>query len=196
MASTTARLAAFALLATLGTTPALAHTGLGTTHGVAAGFAHPLGGPDHALAMLAVGWLAARIGGRALVAVPAAFLGAMALGGAAALAGLTLPAVEIGIGLSVVAFGALLAWPRDLPTAAVTAVVGAFAIFHGHAHGTEMPADASGLAYGAGFLLATALLHAAGIALGIAAERTLRAPMAGRVAGMATALAGVALLAG
>lgn len=196
MGRTKIRLAGLAGLGVLAATPALAHTGIGTTHGVAAGLSHPLGGLDHALAMLAVGWLAARIGGRALVAVPAAFLGAMALGGVLALAGLTMPAVEIGIGLSVVAFGALLAFPRDLPVAGVALVVGAFAIFHGHAHGTEMPADVSGLSYGAGFLVATGLLHAAGIGLGMAADRLVRGRLAGRLAGAATAIAGIVLLAG
>lgn len=196
MGSTAPRLAGLAGIGLLAATPALAHTGIGTTHGFAAGFGHPLGGADHALAMLAVGWLAARLGGRALLLVPAAFLGAMALGGGLALAGLAMPAVEIAIGLSVVAFGILLAWPRDLPAAGLALVVGAFALFHGHAHGTEMPADAAGLAYGAGFLLATAGLHLAGIGLGMAAGRLLRGRTATRLAGAATALAGMALLAG
>ncbi len=196
MAMTTPRLASLASLGLLAATPALAHTGVGATNGLAAGFGHPLGGLDHALAMLAVGWLAARIGGRALALVPAAFLGAMALGGGLAMAGLAMPAVELGIGLSVVAFGILLAWPRDLPAAALALLVGAFALFHGHAHGTEMPADASGLAYGAGFLLATAALHLAGIATGMAAERIIQGRTATRLAGAATAVAGLALLAG
>lgn len=193
--STLRLIAAVAAIAAAG--PAFAHTGIGTTHGFAAGFVHPVGGVDHALAMVAVGWLASRLGGWALPLVPAAFLGVMAFGGALALGGIGLPFVEIGIGLSVVAFGAALAWPRDLPAAGIALLVGGFAIFHGHAHGAEMPADASGLAYGAGFLLATALLHALGIAIGIATARV----AAGRrfapaTAGAGCALAGIALLLG
>ncbi|MFE1601573.1 HupE/UreJ family protein [Methylobacterium sp. ID0610] len=171
---------------------ALAHPGHVEAAGFPHGFAHPLGGADHVLAMLAVGLLAALRGGRALWAVPAAFLGMMILGGALGVAGIGLPFVETGIGLSIVAFGLAAAFGLGLPVAALAALVGAFAVFHGYAHGAEMPETASGLGYGAGFVAATALLHGAGLGLGLVAGR-LRA--AAPVAGAAVALSGVAVLA-
>lgn len=188
--------AAFLLLSSQA---ALAHPGHGAAAGLAQGFAHPLSGADHLLAMVAVGLLAAARGGRALWAVPLAFLGMMAVGGALGAAGIALPFVETGIGLSVVAFGLAAAFGAGLPLAAALALVGAFAVFHGHAHGAEMPETASGLAsglaYGLGFLAASALLHLAGIGLGLAAGRVAQ----GRAlpfAGAAVAVAGVAVLAG
>lgn len=174
--------------------PAEAHTGLGHVDGVVHGFLHPLGGLDHILAMVAVGVIAARIGGRALWLVPASFVTLMAVGAAAAMAGIGLPFVETGIGLSVLVFGLLLAAQPRLPVALAAAIVGAFAIFHGHAHGSEMGEDWSGYSYGLGFVAATALLHAAGIGIGLLAGRI--GPAAIRVAGAATAAAGVALLTG
>lgn len=173
-------------------TPALAHPGH-QAMGLQQGFLHPLGGLDHVLAMVAVGLIAARIGGRALVLVPAAFLCMMAVGGAAGAAGLSLPYVETGIALSVAVLGAVLALGAVPPVAGAMALVGAFAVFHGFAHGAEMPGSTSGLAYGLGFLAATALLHAAGLGLGLAARRT-RPTL--RVAGAGLAAAGLGLLAG
>jgi len=180
-------------------TPALAHPGHETggfmTGGLAHGFLHPLGGLDHVLAMVAVGLIAARIGGRAILLVPAAFLGMMALGGAAGAMGWVLPHVETAIALSVLVLGLVLALGVVPPVAGAMALVGAFAVFHGFAHGAEMPGAASGLAYGLGFLAATALLHAAGLGLGLAARRVQTRP-ALRVAGAALAAAGLGLLAG
>ena len=175
--------------------PALAHTGVGGGSGFATGFGHPLGGLDHILAMVAVGFLAAQMGGRMLWALPLTFLGMMVVGGAVGMAGIGVPFVELGIVGSIIVFGAVIAFGRTLPLGAAVVLVGAFAIFHGHAHGTEMPADASGLAYGAGFLLATAILHAIGIGIGIAAQMTSAAfgKAAVRASGGAIALAGVAL---
>ena len=176
--------------------PALAHTGAGSVSGFAAGLHHPLGGLDHLLAMVAVGILAAQLGGRALWAVPAAFVGMMLVGGLAAMAGIGLPLVELGIVGSVVILGAVIALGRRLPLAGAVALAGVLAVFHGHAHGLEMPAAASGLAYAAGFALATAGLHAAGIGLGLATRRlgegVGRAVM--RIGGAGVAAAGVALL--
>ncbi|TGE00213.1 HupE/UreJ family protein [Methylobacterium nonmethylotrophicum] len=183
-----------AALLILSSHAALAHPGHGDAAGLAHGFAHPLGGADHLLAMVAVGLLAAARGGRALWAVPLAFLGMMAIGGALGAAGVVLPFVEIGIGLSVVAFGLAAAVGAGLPLAGAVALVGLFAVFHGHAHGAEMPDTASGLAYGLGFLAATALLHLAGIGAGLAAGRIGRG-RAVPFAGAAVALAGVAVLA-
>lgn len=186
--------AAVPVLGLLVATPALAHPGH-ETGGLAQGFLHPLGGLDHVLAMVAVGLIAARIGGRALLLVPAAFLGMMALGGAAGAMGWTLPHVETGIALSVLVLGLVLALGVVPPVAGAVALVGAFAVFHGFAHGAEMPGAASGLAYGLGFLAATALLHAAGLGLGLVARRFQTRP-ALRVAGGALAAAGLGLLAG
>lgn len=176
-------------------TAAQAHTGVGTTAGFASGFAHPLFGADHLLAMVAVGLWAALQGGRALWAVPLAFVGAMVAGGAFAMAGGALPAVEIGIAGSVLALGALVAWNPRLHTGVAMAIVAAFAVFHGHAHGTEMPSAASGLLYGLGFALATAALHGAGIGLGLAVKLGLP-EKALRFGGAAVAGAGAMMLFG
>ena len=190
------RIAAGAALALIGAaTPALAHSGHGDTSGFVAGFLHPVGGLDHVLAMVAVGLFAAHLGGRALWAVPAAFVALMAVGGALGMNGANVPYVETGIALSVVVFGLTLASGAALPVGLAVGLVGFFSIFHGHAHGAEMPANASGAAYAAGFLIATALLHGAGIALGMGAAR-LASQRAVRIGGAAMAAAGVGLLAG
>ena len=175
---------------------ALAHTGAGEASGFLHGLAHPLGGPDHALAMVAVGLLTAQLGGRALRAVPAAFLGAMAFGAALGAAGVGLPFLELGIALSVATLGAAVASGLRLSVAAAVALVAGSAVFHGVAHGAEMPANASGLVYGAGFVLATALLHAAGIGLGLGLERLGAGSgrALGRLGGAAVAATGVVLL--
>jgi urease accessory protein len=148
-------------------TVAFAHPGHDGA-GLFDGFLHPLGGVDHIVAMVAVGLLAARLGGRALWLVPASFVAAMAAAGLAGMAGVGLPYVEAGIALSVVVLGAVVALRLTMPVAAAMGLVAFFAVFHGYAHGIEMPETASGLAYGAGFVAATALLHGIGIALGLA----------------------------
>lgn len=187
-----------ALLAAMAPSVAFAHTGVGDTAGFAHGFLHPLTGLDHVLAMVMVGVFAWQLGGRALWLVPATFVALMAVGGALGVAGIGVPFVEAGIALSVIVLGAIVALRIQAPVAVAMAVVGLFAIFHGHAHGSEMPESAAGLAYGLGFMLATALLHAAGVGLGFligwAAER--KGPIVVRTAGAAAALAGVAILAG
>lgn len=194
------RAAAFAATAAalaLTATPALAHLHPGEHGSFAAGFSHPLFGADHILAMVAVGLWAWQIGGRAVYIVPAAFVGTMLLGFALALAGIALPFVEPAILASVVALGLLVALAVRLPLAGSAAVVAAFALFHGHAHGGEIGA-ATEFAYGAGFALATALLHAAGIALGYGLGRlaSSRGQTLTRVLGGLTALAGAALVLG
>jgi urease accessory protein len=162
--------------------------------GFAAGILHPLSGLDHLLAMLAVGIWAAQLGGRAVWAVPAAFVGAMLAGGLLAIAGIALPLVEPGILGSVMLFGLLIAMAARVPTALGMAIVGLFALFHGHAHGTELPHAANPALYAAGFVIATATLHAAGLVLAFLTARV--APkMAVRVAGGAIAATGVALVA-
>lgn len=175
-----------------------AHTGVGSTMGFTHGFGHPLGGLDHILAMVAVGLFAANLGGRALWLVPLSFVAMMAGGGALGVAGIEMPFVEIGIAASVIVLGLAVAMQWNLPVSGAMAMVGFFALFHGHAHGAEMPTDASGLAYGVGFVLATAILHLIGIGLGLGigllAKATSRRTM--QAGGTAMSLAGAAMLTG
>jgi len=177
---------------------AFAHIGVGDASGLANGFSHPLSGLDHVLAMVAVGLFAARLGGSALWLVPAAFISMMALAAVAAMAGIGLPIAEIGIALSVVVLGLAIAFEFNPPLLAAMALVGMFAIFHGHSHGTEMPETVSGLTYGAGFLVATGALHVLGIALGLTISRTgaILSRYIVQAGGGAMALAGVGILAG
>jgi urease accessory protein len=174
--------------------PAFAHPGHLTASGFGGGIAHPLGGLDHVLAMVAVGLLASQVGGRALWALPTAFLSMMAVGFAVGFSGSSLPFVELGIALSAVAFGAAIALRRGLPLALAAGLVGVFAVFHGHAHGAEMPAEAAAVGYAAGFIGATALLHGVGLALGFGLAR-MAAPRVLQAAGGGVALAGLVLLA-
>jgi urease accessory protein len=154
---------AAALGAILLPTAAWAHPGHDATLGFGAGFVHPATGLDHVLAMIAVGLFAANLGGRALWAVPLSFVSVMAVGGALGAGGIAVPYVEAGIAISVIVLGLAVALRWKAPVAGAMALVGLFAIFHGHAHGAEMPVDAVGFEYGLGFILATALLHGAGI---------------------------------
>jgi urease accessory protein len=190
--------AILALAAAIAPQAAFAHVGVGDTSGFAHGFWHPVGGLDHVLAMVAVGMFAANLGGRALWAVPLTFVAIMGVGGALGIAQVGVPYVEIGIALSVVVLGALVALQVKWPVAAAMVLVGLFAIFHGHAHGEEMPMDASGAAYAAGFMMATALLHLAGIALGMGIQAIGSAywHRTAQVSGSAMALAGIAILTG
>ena len=126
------------------------------------GLSHPLGGLDHILAMVAVGMFAANLGRRAVWAVPLTFMSLMTLGGALGIAGIAVPFVEFGIALSIVVLGLAVAAKWNWPLAAAMALVGVFAVFHGHAHGAEMPVDAAGAEYAAGFILATGVLHIVG----------------------------------
>jgi urease accessory protein len=185
-----------ALAFTLVPSAAFAHPALGDAHGFVQGLAHPLSGLDHVLAMVTVGLFAWQLGGRALWLVPAAFVLAMAAGGAIAMLGVSVPLVEFGIALSIIVLGAVVALGVKAPLALAAGLVALFAIFHGHAHGSEMPLEASAAVYGAGFVLATALLHMVGIALGIAIGRigNTHGWAAYRLGGGFVALAGVALL--
>ena len=179
-------------------TAALAHTGVGHTNGFMHGFAHPISGLDHILAMVMVGVFAWQLGGRALWLVPTTFVLVMALGGLLGMAGVGVPYIETGIALSVVVLGAVVALGVKAPVAMAMGFVGLFAIFHGHAHGAEMPEDAGGVAYAAGFMIATALLHAAGIGIGLLIGKASESygPAVVRSAGGAAAVAGVGLLTG
>jgi urease accessory protein len=183
-------------IATLVPTAALAHPGGGDAHGFMHGFAHPFGGFDHVLAMITVGLFAYQLGGRALWLVPASFVLAMTAGGALGLAGIPVPFVEAGIAASVLVLGAIVAFGVRAPVAVAMALVAAFAVFHGHAHGAEMPSDTAVAAYAAGFVLATALLHAAGVTLGLMIGRFSEAygRVGFRLSGGLVALAGGAIL--
>lgn len=140
--------------------------------GLASGVAHPLAGLDHILAMIAVGLWSAQLGGRAYWSVPLAFVGMMVVGTVFAMAGLALPAVEPGIAASVLILGLVIAFSVRLSTPLGMLLVGVFALFHGHAHGTELPQAASAALYGLGMLLATIGLHATGLGAGILFQRT------------------------
>jgi urease accessory protein len=182
-----------ALFVTLTPSLALAHVGVGETSGVAHGFMHPVSGVDHILAMVAVGLFAAHLGGRAVWLVPLSFMAMMTVGGALGMAGIEAPYVEIGIGFSVVVLGIVLAAALNPPVVIAMALVGFFAIFHGYAHGAEMPETASGMAYGLGFIIASALLQAIGISFGIVASSKRRIT---QFAGSAMALAGIGIVSG
>lgn len=157
-------LAAVLLLAPLA---ALGHVEGGATGGLLNGFSHPISGLDHVLAMVAVGLWGAQLGNPAIWLLPVAFPIMMAFGGLLGLAGVELPAVELGIALSAVILGALILGAIRLPLAAALLVVGFFAVFHGHAHGTEMSPGQSAILYSIGFVIATGLLHATGIGIGL-----------------------------
>ncbi len=190
-------LAAAIILMTAG--PASAHVGVGPVDTFNHGFMHPLSGIDHVLAMVAVGLFAVNLGGAAIWLVPSAFVGTMIFGGALGFYGWPLPMVEEGIGASVVVMGLAIAFGVRLPTIAAMALVGLFALFHGHAHGTEgMGLGIAFLPYAAGFICATALLHITGIALGLSLDRLGETPavILKKCAGTAGAIAGVSILAG
>lgn len=172
--------------------PALAHTG-NVGGGFASGFVHPLFGPDHVVAMVAVGLWGAFLGAPAIWLLPVVFPLVMAVGGALGILGVPLPGIEIGIALSAVALGLMVAGAVRPPLWFAAIVVGAFAIFHGHAHGAELPAGADAVAYSFGFVIATGLLHLFGIAIGLLA-RWPAGRLVVRGAGGVIAIVGVAYL--
>lgn len=182
----------------LSAVPAIAHVGQGQVAGIAHGFAHPLSGLDHIIAMVAVGLYAANLGGRNLWLIPSAFVATLILGGILGYSGFPLPLVERGIGLSVVVMSMAVAAGVNLPTVAAMALVSLFALFHGHAHGSEGVELTSFLPYAAGFIIVTTLLHLAGIGLGLGLDKfgaTISRAIK-RAVGVAGALAGVAILSG
>jgi urease accessory protein len=192
------RLLLAVLLLALSPTLAFAHTGAGDTAGFIHGLEHPIGGIDHVLAMIAVGVFAYVLGGKALWLVPLAFVSMMIAGFALGVAQTALPFVELGIALSSVVIGAAAATGRPMPVAAAMGLVGVFAVFHGHAHGAEMPVGTGGLTYAAGFVAATALLHLTGIVatFGLAKLVGRHGKLAAQLAGGAFALGGAGVLAG
>ncbi|RKF13548.1 protein hupE [Roseovarius spongiae] len=176
-------------------TPALAHLNPAEHGSFAAGLSHPAFGLDHILAMLAVGLWAATLGGRAIWALPSSFVGVMMVGFMAAVAGIGLPLVEPMILVSVLALGLAVALSLRLPISAAAGVVGVFALFHGHAHGGEL-GTAGALAFGAGFAITTALLHAVGVGVALAASRIIAGSKVLQGMGWATALCGLWVIVG
>lgn len=171
----------------------LAHNPAGVAGGFASGFMHPLTGIDHILAMVAVGIWGAQLGAPAIWALPVAFPLVMSVGGAMGVRGVPLPGVEIGIAASALLLGLMIFSEARPSLVAAALLVGFFAIFHGYAHGTELPRAANPLAYGVGFVLATGLLHVSGITMGLIHRWPLGA-RALRLAGGAISLAGLFLL--
>lgn len=163
-------IAATLLALRLGATPAFAHITVGMGNGITDGFLHPLTGLDHLLAMVSVGIWGAELGAPAIWLLPIAFPMIMALGAALGVVGVPLPAGELIIALSVIVLGALVALAQRLHISAALVIVGVFAVAHGHAHGEELPHAADALAFTVGFVLATGLLHLAGIVIGLLAR--------------------------
>jgi urease accessory protein len=186
------RLALVVLL--ISATPASAHTGEGTG-GFLAGLSHPVFGPDHVAAMVAVGLWGAFLGPPAIWLLPIVFPLVMAFGGVLGIVGVPLPATETGIASSAIVLGLMVALAVRPPLWVAAVLVGAFAIFHGYAHGKELPDGANAVAFSAGFVIATGLLHLTGIAFGLL-TRWPAGRIAVRGAGGAIALTGVAYLGG
>ena len=184
-------LVALAAAATAGfSTAALAHVGDHSHMSIAEGLLHPFSGLDHVLAMVAVGLWASQLGGRALWLLPLTFPAVMAVGAALGMSGIVLPGVEIGIAGSVLVLGAVVALTLRSSLAVSVPLIALFAALHGYSHGAELPANGSALTYAGGFVAATLVLHLAGVAMGLLANRR---PV--RFAGGAVAVAGLALLA-
>jgi urease accessory protein len=171
----------------------LAHAHAGFTSGFWTGFGHPFGGLDHILAMLAVGIWASQMSERAVWAVPLTFVGVMLIAGGFGMAGIAIPFVEEGILISILILGLLIALAARFPLGASAVIVGLFAIFHGHAHGEEIPAAITGISYAVGFGFATVILHGMGIGFGLLFKHIERVPVV-RYAGMAITVLGVYLL--
>lgn len=152
--------------------PAIAHDGTGLVGGFLSGFLHPLNGPDHMLAMVAVGLWGAILGRPLLVALPVVFPAMMAAGGVLGILSVPIPPVEIGIGLSVLVLGAAIGGGARPPVWAAVSVVAVFAVFHGYAHGQELPSAADPVGYSVGFVLSTGLLHLVGIGMAFLIEKT------------------------
>jgi urease accessory protein len=182
------------LVAALAAAPAFAHEAGGAAGGFVSGFFHPIAGWDHVVAMVAVGLWGAFLGRPAVWLLPVVFPLVMTFGGALGVLGVPLPAVEIGIAASAVVLGAAVAAAARPPLWVAAVIVGVFAVFHGHAHGTELPEAANPLAYSLGFVIATGLLHAAGIALSLLAHGA-RGAQVVRALGAGIALLGLVFLA-
>ena len=172
---------------------AQAHVGHGETVGFLHGLEHPIGGLDHILAMLAVGLWAAQLGGHAVWSVPLTFVSVMALGGLFGINGVPIPFVEQGIIASDLLLGGLVLMATRLPLAASMSIVGLLAVFHGYAHGEEMPQNAAALEYAAGFMVATAALHLSGVGIAMLMNQLLKDRLV-RLAGGGIILGGIYVL--
>ncbi|MGL6013860.1 MAG: HupE/UreJ family protein [Shewanella oncorhynchi] len=190
-----ARIGLLLLLSLCWIAPVSAHE-IHSGGGFMSGFNHPVLGFDHLLAMLSVGMLSTQLGGRAIWTVPLAFVTFMLVGGILGLYAIAVPFVEIGIALSVLLLGLAIAFDRQIPLLFAMAFVGVFAIFHGHAHGAEMPALASPVLYALGFLFGTAVIHLGGVMIGLGMQRMTGQRNLMRVTGVAIAAMGGYLLAG
>ena len=179
-----------ALLILLCAQSASAHVGQGEALGVLTGFLHPLSGRDHILAMVAVGLWGAQLGAPAIWILPIAFPVVMSMGGMLGFVGVPVPGIEYGIAASAIILGTAVAFEVRPPLVIAALVVGAFAIFHGHAHGTELPPGQSALLYSMGFVIATGCLHAVGIGIGTVRRRPWGRNLL-RAAGTAVAAGGI-----
>jgi urease accessory protein len=189
------RLFVLLLFPILWATSALAHSGKELAGGFLGGFTHPLFGPDHLIAMVAVGLWGAFLGPPAVWLLPVIFPLVMACGGVVGIVGVPIPFVEFGIAASAVVLGLMVALAARPPLVVAAILVGAFAVFHGHAHGAELPRGADAVAYSLGFVIATGLLHLAGVAIGLLAWWP-SGRVAVRLAGSAIAVAGLVFLGG
>lgn len=160
------------LLLALFFSPEVAHAHLIGGNGLTSGITHPIFGLDHLLAMVAVGIISTQIGGKAIWKVPATFLTFMIIGALLAIGGIDMSITETGIALSVLFLGASIAFTKNIPTHLAILCVALFAVFHGHAHGNELPTIVSPALYAAGFVLSTALLHIMGVLMGHYARKT------------------------
>jgi urease accessory protein len=185
--------AVLALLLLLAAVPVWAHEQTGQAAGFLTGLRHPVSGLDHVLAMISVGLWGAQLGAPAIWLLPVAFPMVMAFGGFLGLVGIPLPGVEVGIALSAILLGLVVALEARPPLWVAVALVGFFAVFHGHAHGTELPEGQSGLLYSVGFVIATGCLHGVGIGIGLV-HRWRGGRLALRAAGAVVALAGLSFL--
>lgn len=168
----------------------MAHDGTGLVGGFVSGFGHPLAGPDHMLAMVAVGLWGAILGRPLLFVLPTVFPAMMAIGGVLGILGVPMPPVEIGIALSVVVLGGVIAAAAKPATWIAVLLVAIFAVFHGYAHGQELPSAADPVGYSLGFVISTGLLHMVGILIGYFSARVGGLP-ALRILGALIALVGV-----
>jgi len=173
----------------------LAHTGEGITGGLMSGFLHPVAGLDHVTAMVAVGILGAFLGRPAIWVLPVVFPLVMTIGGVLGLLGVSISYIEVGIAVSSIVLGLMILFALKPPLLIAAIIVAAFAIFHGYAHGTELPKAANALAYSVGFVVSTGLLHLVGIGIG----ELIRWPVGqivARAIGGVIAIAGVGFLTG
>jgi len=182
-----------AVLAMLWAQSAFAHVQKGEATGLLTGFLHPISGLDHVLAMVAVGLWGAQLGAPAIWVLPVAFPLVMAMGGLVGFTGVPVPGIEYGIATSAILLGAAVTFRVRPPLVIAALLVGLFAVFHGYAHGTELPPGQSALLYSMGFVIATGCLHAVGIGIG-AVHRWTWGQRLLRAAGAVIALGGVFFL--